>query len=229
MTPIYVDPAEAALKEFRKKVSDASRTLAETGRDFHDRGWSLATSSNFSKLISRDPFRLLITASGRDKGRLHDHDFVIVDETGLPIELNMPRPSAETQLHLAIVLETGAESVLHTHSIWGTILSDIHFPTGQMQISGFEMLKAFDGIKTQEATLTIPVFENTQNIGELAEELRARFTAAPPMRHAFLIRGHGLYTWGTDVPAARRHVEALEFLFEVTGRMMTLTPPITPT
>ena len=29
---------------------------------------------------------------------------------------------------------------------------------------------------------------------------------------AYLIDGHGIYTWGRDMPEARRHLEALEFL-----------------
>ena len=38
----------------------------------------------------------------------------------------------------------------------------------------------------------------------------------------FLLRGHGLYTWGDDLAQARRHVEILEFLLETSGRMHTL-------
>ena len=29
----------------------------------------------------------------------------------------------------------------------------------------------------------------------------------------YLIRGHGLYTWGRDVAEALRHLEAFDFLF----------------
>jgi methylthioribulose-1-phosphate dehydratase len=32
------------------------------------------------------------------------------------------------------------------------------------------------------------------------------------------VQQHGLYTWGRDLNEARRHVEILEFLLEVTGR-----------
>jgi methylthioribulose-1-phosphate dehydratase len=39
-----------------------------------------------------------------------------------------------------------------------------------------------------------------------------------PEAHGFLIRRHGLYTWGRDLDQARRHVETLEFLFEVIAR-----------
>ena len=39
--------------------------------------------------------------------------------------------------------------------------------------------------------------------------------SANPLRHGFLMAGHGLYTWGKDIAAARRQIEVLEFLFEV--------------
>jgi len=39
-----------------------------------------------------------------------------------------------------------------------------------------------------------------------------------PAIHGFLLGRHGLYTWGKDISEARRHVEILEFLFEVLGR-----------
>jgi methylthioribulose-1-phosphate dehydratase len=41
---------------------------------------------------------------------------------------------------------------------------------------------------------------------------------AHPRAHGFLIRRHGLYTWGADIAQARRHLEVLEFLLEVVGR-----------
>ena len=40
-----------------------------------------------------------------------------------------------------------------------------------------------------------------------------------PTAHAFLLRRHGLYTWGKTLADAERHVEILEFLFEAIGRM----------
>jgi methylthioribulose-1-phosphate dehydratase len=48
----------------------------------------------------------------------------------------------------------------------------------------------------------------------MAKALAAELRKGTPV-HAFLVRGHGLYTWGRDLDEARRHVEILEFLFEV--------------
>ncbi len=57
----------------------------------------------------------------------------------------------------------------------------------------------------------------------LARRVRQRLEdPADPLRHGFLIRRHGLYTWGRDVHEARRHVEIYEFLFEVLGRRLSV-------
>ena len=42
--------------------------------------------------------------------------------------------------------------------------------------------------------------------------------------HGFLIRRHGLYTWGKDLAEAARHVEILEFLLEAVGRRQMMEP-----
>ena len=46
--------------------------------------------------------------------------------------------------------------------------------------------------------------------------------AALPGAHAYLIAGHGLYTWAPSLPDARRHVEALEQLFDYELRTMPI-------
>ena len=48
------------------------------------RGWSVGTSSNYSVVVRREPLELLITASGKDKGRLMHGDFVRVAANGKP-------------------------------------------------------------------------------------------------------------------------------------------------
>ena len=193
--------------------------LAETGTYFHQRGWSLGTSSNYSVVLNREPLRLLVTASGKDKGRLRADDFVIVNETGRSVNSDAPRPSAETPLHVMLAGRPSVGSVLHTHSIWGTILSDLHHGDGKLTVRGYEMLKGLAGIGTHETTLELPIFDNTQDIPELVGRVEPWLDdSATGPRHGFLIHRHGLYTWGRDLDEARRHVEVLEFLFEVVGR-----------
>ena len=208
--------------------------LRACGRLFHQRGWSVGTSSNYSVITSTNPVELVVTASGRDKGRLSRLDFVHLGADGKPIEPNQPKSSAETMLHVVLAdhrcwtdLENpegpklASGCILHTHSIWGTLLSDHFFAEGGIEFSGYEMLKGLEGITTHESTHWLPIFENTQDIPVLADQVAEMLKKTPEkMTHGFLIRNHGLYTWGRDVFAARRHIEIYEFLFELTWRKL---------
>lgn len=201
--------------------------LMNVGKSFHQRGWSLGTSGNFSLVLDREPLRVLITASGRDKSRLKRDDFVVVDEAGCPVEVGTRpanRPSAEALLHVVAARWAGAGAVLHTHSVWATLLSDLYALQGGMVLEGYEMLKGLEGIGTHEARLWIEILENTQDIPALARQVEERMRAPRQiMKHGFLIRNHGLYAWGRNLEEAWRHVEIFEFLFEVLGRKKSLS------
>jgi methylthioribulose-1-phosphate dehydratase len=197
--------------------------LAELGRDFHRRGWVLGTSGNFSAVVDRDPLRVAITASSLDKGRLQPEQILEVGADGTPVGTRQGKPSAETLLHIAIVRTTGAGAVLHTHSVWSTILSDYHLGHGGFFIEGYEMLKGLEGVRTHEHREWIPILENSQDMPSLALETE-RMIKENAGIHGFLIRRHGMYTWGKDLAEAARHVEILEFLLESVGRRQMMEP-----
>jgi methylthioribulose-1-phosphate dehydratase len=194
--------------------------LAEIGRQCYARGWALGTSGNFSAVVKRDPLRLAITASGVDKAALTADEVVEIDEHGRVVA-GSGRPSAEASLHLAIARAREAGAVLHTHSIWSTILSDAA-TEGGLAIEGYEMLKGLEGVGTHEHREWLPILENTQDWAAAVPRVEA-ILAEHPDAHGFLIRRHGLYTWGRDLGEAKRQVEILEFLFEVMGRKRGMT------
>ena len=191
--------------------------LAETGRALHARGWALATAGNFSAVVRRDPLVLAISRSGVDKGRLTPADILQVDGNGLPLEAEA-KPSDETVVHLALVRERGAGAVLHTHSVWNTLVSEAEGDRGGLAITGYEMLKALAGVRTHEHTEWVPIVPNTQDYARMSRDV-VDALAKQADAHGLLLRGHGLYCWGQDLAEAQRHVEALEFLFEVEGRL----------
>ncbi len=193
--------------------------LVETGLRLERRGWASGTSGNFSAVLAHDPLRLAITASGIDKASLAEKDIVEVDERAQLVRGD-GRPSAEAHLHVAVVKARGAGAVLHTHSVWNTVLTEADAAAAEpreISIRGYEMLKGLAGVRTHEHEERVPIVENAQDIPKLAREVEAML-AERPEAHAFLIRRHGLYTWGSDLSEAVRHVEILEFLFEVVGR-----------
>jgi methylthioribulose-1-phosphate dehydratase len=199
---------------------EVAEQLAEIGRQFYARGWVLSTSGNFSAVMSRNPLRLAITASGADKGTLSAAQIVEIDEQG-QVMAGPGQPSAEASLHLAIGRARGAGAVLHTHSIWSTILSD-GATGGGLAVEGYEMLKGLEGVTTHRHREWLPVLDNTEEWAAAVPEVEAALNRHPDA-HGFLIRRHGLYTWGRSLTEAKRHVEALEFLFEVMVRKRGMT------
>ena len=201
----------------RSVFSSIASQLVAAGRRFDHRGWVLGTSGNFSAVVSRHPLRLAITPSGASKGELSVEDILEVDDSGRLTNERRGTPSAEALLHIEIVRNRGAAAVLHTHSVWGTIVSDRHAAEHGLLIEGFEMLKGLEGVKTHEHREWIPIIENDQDMKRLAATVRELLTAQRAC-HAFLLQRHGMYTWGETFPQALRHVEIVEFLLETVGR-----------
>jgi methylthioribulose-1-phosphate dehydratase len=191
--------------------------LVAVGRRFDARGWVLGTSGNFSAVVERHPLSIAITASGASKGELTPEQIVEIDADGHVAEGSPYRPSAEARIHLQIVEARGAGAVLHTHSMWSTLLSERHAGAQGLAIEGYEMLKGLEGVTTHEHREWIPILDNDQDMGRLAQVVRDELIRHPRV-HAFLLRRHGMYTWGDTLPQAVRHVEIVEFLLEAAGR-----------
>lgn len=215
--------ADHPFPQHLEAYADQVDGLRRVGRIFWERQWSLGTSSNYSVVVNRDPLTLLVTASGKDKGRLTREDFVLVDVNGQPTSDGQPKSSAETMLHCVAAQHPDVGAVLHTHSVWSTVLSDRFAPHGGIQLSGYEMLKGLSGVTTHEHQEWLPIYDNTQDIPALAELVQADMTKPEnPLTHGYIIRRHGIYTWGKDLDEAFRQIEILEFLLECIGRSATI-------
>jgi methylthioribulose-1-phosphate dehydratase len=190
--------------------------------------------------LEREPLLVLMAPSGVDKGRVKPQELIVVDGDGR-VSHGSGRASAETLLHLAIVRETGAGAVLHTHSQAGTLLSQWSWELGgpqaaqidapglledhvedgvaYLEVRNLEMLKGIAGITTHQSEVQIPVLANDQDLGRLSRRAVPHLDRAPA---GLLIAGHGLYAWGQDLTEARRHLEILEFLMEQRWRQLLL-------
>jgi methylthioribulose-1-phosphate dehydratase len=208
---------------FPDALSLAAESLCATARWCYTRGWVPATSGNFS-VRDRESGRVLVTASGLDKGVLTPAGLLEIDAEGGVLSGD-GRPSAETGLHLVLYkARPEAGCILHVHTVWNTLLSGIHESAGHVAISGYELLKGLSGVGTHEHAERVPILKNSQDYAELVVQLAAALEAFPDT-HGVLLSRHGLYTWGESVAEARRHLEALEFLFEVEARR-TLGGPV---
>ena len=191
-----------------KRLADRAREIVFNTRELSALGWTPATSSNFSMRL--DGMLVAITVSGRDKGKLEESDIMVVDWDGKAVG-SQHRPSAETLLHTQLYRRfPEVNVVLHTHSHAQTVASRLFAKQGHVRLQGYELQKAFAGSSTHEGTLDIPVLPNSQDIPALASRVE-RLTYNGPL-WGYLIDGHGMYAWGRDMPEARRHLEAFEFL-----------------
>jgi|SRR5579871_3662304 len=189
----------------------AAEEIVDAGIFLNHFGLCPATSGNLSRRLEEQ--LVAVTVSGKHKGELSAEDVLIVDLSG-NAHAGSKKPSAETLLHTALyALFPDVGAVLHTHSLNGTILTRLN-PSKKMPVTeGYEIHKAFPGIKTHESRVEIPIFENSQDIAAMAAEVSAYLQHHPHV-YGFLIRGHGFYTWGRDMKEAKIRVETFEYLFE---------------
>ena len=170
-----------------------------------------ATSGNLS---ARFKELALITVSGKDKACLTEDDFLLVDYEAKPVEETEKKPSAETLLH-TLIYKTfpKANYVYHVHSNASVIISKLVGANKEIKLENYELLKALSGITSHKAKEIVPIFRNSQRIDSLAKEVEQFFTVKSNI-HAFILEGHGFYTWGSSHLECLRHTEALDTLFE---------------
>lgn len=196
-----------------------AQQIVEAGRFLYGRGWSPATSSNYS--IRLDEHTALLTVSGKHKGQLTVDDVLATNLAGESLEAGK-KPSAETLLHTQLYrLKPDVHAVLHTHSVNATVLSRLT-QGDVLVLEDYELQKAFRGQVTHEGQIQVPIFDNDQDIARLAQQVEP-WLLAHPDAVGYLIRGHGLYTWGRDMAETLRHIEAFEFLFECELKTRALT------
>jgi methylthioribulose-1-phosphate dehydratase len=199
------------------ELSQRTTELIDVGRYIHSRGWVPATSGNFSARLADG--RIAITVSGKHKGELTADDIMLIDSEGN--SLDGKRPSAETLLHASLYrLYPGVEAVLHPHSPSATVVSRLF--GDELVLENYELLKALPGIETHASRIVIPIFPNDQNIPRLARQVEDYIGSHGDI-YGYIIAGHGFYTWGKSVRDALRHVEALDFLFDIEIRLHGVT------
>jgi methylthioribulose-1-phosphate dehydratase len=195
------------------RVRAAGAALAAEASRFSSYGWMRGTSGNLSVVVDRDPLVLAVTASGLDKSELTDREVVLIGADGTALDPADTRPpSAEAGLHAHIAARTGAGAVFHVHA-FDAVVAGHRWPGG-VEIRDMEMLKGI-GHRAHDETVTIPVIANDQDMTVEAARFDRVYrpaTAEVPEVPALIVASHGMYAWGADVPAARRHLEIAEWL-----------------
>lgn len=176
-----------------------------------ERGWLPATSGNLSVLQAREPLQFHVTRSGADKQRLSNADVVTVDVhcAVLQSASQAYRPSAEACVHARLYERLHCGAVLHVHTLYNNLCSDVHFAERALVLANHELLKAL-GHWEPDASIRVPIVPNHHDLATLADAVGEVATADVP---GVLVHNHGIYAFGDSLDAAFRHLEAFEFLF----------------
>ncbi|WP_108670185.1 methylthioribulose 1-phosphate dehydratase [Peribacillus acanthi] len=183
--------------------------LADIKDELSGRDWFFGTSGNLSIRVGDLPVSFLVTASGKDKRKRTNEDFLLVDGSGKPLEDTHLKPSAETLLHAHLYSKTNAGCCLHVHTVENNVISEVFAEQGKIVFKQQELIKAF-GKWEEDATLEIPIIPNHAHIPALAEEFSENINGD---QGAVLIRNHGITAWGRNGFEAKKVLEACEFLF----------------
>jgi len=208
-----VNFAELATEQ-KQRVLDE---LAGIKREFAARGWFPGTSGNLSMRVGPfhpESFHFAITASGKDKAKSSPEDFLFVNQSGVPSEPTGLKPSAETVIHCEIYRLTGCGAIFHVHTVFNNLVSEMFWPRRFVPVEGVELIKGL-GIWEEDAVIEVPIVSNFADVPRIVPEIAERLNPRVP---GILLRKHGVYAWGEDAFAAKRHLESLEFLFEYVYR-----------
>lgn len=184
--------------------------LSEIKEELAVRDWFMGTSGNLAIKVQDEPVQFLVTASGKDKRKKTNEDFLLVDGEGKPIGLTNAKPSAETLLHCEIYGKSNAGCSLHVHTVANNVISELFADEGKVVFQGQELIKAY-GLWEEDAVWSIPIIQNYSHIPTLAKTMAAYVNDD---KGAVLIRNHGITVWGKDGFEAKKILEACEFLFQ---------------
>jgi methylthioribulose-1-phosphate dehydratase len=168
--------------------------------------------------VDQNPTTFFVSASGKDKRKRTNEDFLLVDQYGKPAEDTHLKPSAETLLHVKIYDLTNAGCSLHVHTIDNNVISELYGDEGVISFKGQEIIKAL-GIWEEDAEITVPIIPNYADIPTLAEEFSHHIKGD---QGAILIRNHGITVWGKNAFETKKALEAYEFLFSYHVKLLSL-------
>jgi methylthioribulose-1-phosphate dehydratase len=192
-------------------------SLKKTILAYHLKGWSPATSTNYSFRKDMWDKEIFVSRSGVDKSEFTVDDFICVDFDGTPTkEYYNTKPSAETLIHCVLYqLFPQTQVVLHSHSQYAVLNSQKYVE--EILFESYEIQKGFKGQSTHEIQISIPILENSQDMSVFSELMKTKKELFS--NHCFIIKNHGSYAWGENLLEAKRHLETLEYLLEVNWKL----------
>jgi L-fuculose-phosphate aldolase len=187
--------------------------LCEVGRRVYEKGWVSSRDGNFSIRLGED--RFLVTPTGVSKGFMTPDTMVLVNLEGEPLE-GGGKASSEWKLHRkAYEMRSDVGSVVHTHAPHSTAFA----------VAGL----ALDRCIFPELIVTLGAVPLAGYGQPGTDDIYQGMLPWIDKANAFLLKNHGLVTFGKDLWEAFNrhdnveHAARIEILARQIGKVDTLT------
>ena len=195
---------------------DIKKEFLEIKDDLYARGLITPFGGNISVRCPDNPNKALVTPSGVYKKFLTPDQILCIDLQGKMLEDSPYKPTSETPIHLAILrARPDVNAVVHTHPVYATAFG----------VSGLPFLPI-----TSDAVIvgSLPIVEWTVTGSAESGEIIARALAG--QQNYVLIRNHGLFVCGPNLPYAAGFTDMIESVCKeiVLCKMMGVNPRVLP-
>ena len=170
------------------------KQILEIGKRLAERGLIAGSDGNIS--VRLDETRILITPTGRAKGRLVENELAVTDLDGILIEGDLP-PSSEIPMHLFVYRNRPEVSAcIHSHAPFATAcaVSGVGLPADVLP----------------EVVLFVGDIPLTDYAATGTEAVPKSLAPFIEKNNAFLLRNHGLLTIGRTLEEAYNRHETVE-------------------
>lgn len=191
------------LEKERKEIADYLKKMLESGL-------TKGTSGNIS-IFDRKNGYIAISPSGMNYEEIIPEDVVVIDLDKNIIEGNR-KPSSESDLHIAIYKsKPEANSVVHTHSMFCTVLSTLNMP-----------IKSVHYVIADCGSAEVPV---TPYRIYGSEDLAISVVNTIGKSNACLLANHGMVACGDNLKSAFGLASTCEWVAEIQWRALSVGTP----
>ena len=197
-----------------KTADDARRVIVALCKRLYEQGWVSGTGGGISIRLGD---KVYMAPSGLQKEMIQPEWIFELDLDGEVLSappadrgftVSQCRP-----LFLEAMRQRGAGAVIHSHSRNAVVAAALaeRAASAHISLTRLEMLKGLQGVGFADVH-EVPVIDNTAHECDLADSLRGAIERNPGV-HAVVVKRHGMYVWGDDWLAAKRHAECYDELF----------------
>ncbi|MGB1277350.1 MAG: methylthioribulose 1-phosphate dehydratase, partial [Nannocystaceae bacterium] len=205
--------------------------ICELCRQFYDLGWVSGTGGGIS---IRGEAGIYIAPSGVQKERLQPEDMFVLaaDQLDEPVIVQRPhnpafRLSECRPLFFNAYRLRGAGAVMHSHSMWAVLATQLFSPGGGPGLFVSRNLEMQKGLRGKGCfdEVVVPIIANTPREAQLTESMVTAMLRHPDV-DAVLVAGHGVYVWGDTWQKAKTQAECYDYLFRAAVEAHRLGLPV---